>query len=117
MSISDHYKTGYTAIKNTEDNTGVVVTDTLSTDTSIGTSGVFSAHQREISGNELLKYASLQPDKMSRFYTAESGFTTNHWIKDLNGLYWQVVNVDNPHDLDEFYQIDAARGIKEIEQE
>ena len=115
MPIQDLFKTGYTAIKITEDNSGVVKTQTPSTDTTIGTAGVFEAHQRQLSGYEVFKYGHDGHEEMARFYTQVSGLTQKHLIKDLDGKYWSIVNIDDPHDLAEFLQIDTER--KQWEQE
>lgn len=118
MSISDLYITGWTAKKNTESqDSGGAVTNTLSTDTTIGTSGAFSACKRQLSGDEVKKYDHLEFDEIVRIYTGTSGLTTKHWILDPDGKLWNVQNPDNPHDLDEFYQIDATRGKFEKENE
>jgi len=118
MSIEDYFTTGWTAKKNTEAvDSGGAVTDTLSTDTSIGTAGVFSACKRQLSGRELERYAKKEYEEVYRIYTTTSGFTVKHWILDTDSLLWNVVNVNNPHDLDEFYQIDVVRSDFERENE
>lgn len=116
--IEDYYITGWTAKKNTEGvDSGGTVTNTLSTDTSIGTDGEFEAHKRQLSGNEVDEYNHLEFDEIVRIYTGITGLTTKHWIEDPDGKLWNVVNPDNPHDQDEFFQIDATRGKFEKENE
>jgi len=110
MSIEDLFVSGYTAIKNTEGrDAGGAVTNTLSTDTDIGTDGVFSAHQRQLSGDEILRYARFGVEEVARFYTQVTGLTTEHLITDLDGKEWNIINIDDPHDLGMFLQIDASR--------
>lgn len=119
MSISDLFVTGYTAKKNTE-STGSdfqEVTNTLSTDTDIGTAGVFSACQRQLTGRERDQYGRPSNWRIERFYTEATGLTMKHWILDPNGELWNIVNINNPHDRDEFFQIDGERKMFEKENE
>jgi len=106
-------ESGYTVYKKTEAvDSGGAENNTWSIDTSIGTSGAFSAQARQLSGDERLQYASLREAVIKRFYTETSGFTIEHAIQDPDGNDWNIINVDNSHDLDEFYQIDAELNKK-----
>ena len=118
MGITDLFVSGYTAKKNTEAvDAGGAVTDTLSTDTTIGTAGAFDAHQRQLSGYEAMRYQRPANIRVERFYADTTGLTVKHWISDPNGELWNIININNPHDLDEFYQIDAERKLFEVENE
>ena len=118
MGISDLFVSGYTAKKTMEASGDYAeVTDTLSTDTDIGTSGAFSACQRQLSGRELDVYARDGFQEVSRFYTETTGLTTNHWIEDPDGKFWNIININDPHGLGLWYQIDAKREFYEKENE
>lgn len=112
----DHLLTeSWTVLKNTEsvDSSSTVV-DSWSTDTSIGTSGVITAHFRNLSLNEIKQNESNEIVVDSRLYTENSGLTTKHRLKNSSNQIYNIMAVDNPHNLNEFYQVDLLREQSEV---
>jgi len=100
----------WTVLKNTGHvDSGGAVTGTWSTDTDIGTSGVISAHFRNLTICERNAMMKNEVAITARLYTISSGITEKHRLKNSDGEIYQIIAVDNPHNLDEFYQIDLAR--------
>lgn len=114
--ITDLFESGWTVKKNTESvDSGGAVTDTWSTDTTIGTSGVISAHIRQLSRDEVISEGRPEVVATHRVYTAVDSITEKHRLVSPDGEVFNVVAVDNPHELDEFLQIDVRRSEVEAE--
>ena len=61
---------------------------------------------RKLSGNEVLEYGKKQEKSTHMWYCDVSeNVSATSIIKDENDNYYNVVDVDNPHELDEFYQV------------
>ena len=119
MSIETCFVPGYVAYKTTKTSgSSNESIETLAIDYSIGASSKFPARQRQLSGFEANKFGFEGVEETQRFYTEyDVGLTQANWIKDLCGKLWNIVRVDNPHQLNEFLQIDATREQFERENE
>ena len=72
--------------------------------------GVFLAHSRRLSASEINARSKQEIVCTHRLYCTVSGITEKHRLSDPDGHKWDVIAVDNPHDMDEFYQIDLSRA-------
>lgn len=113
MYLTTLYNDGYTAKKITETNSGSIISKGLSTDTTIGNSGVFYARYRQLSEDEIIKNSKLEVVTDGRIYTSTSGLTNKHYILDPDGMLHKIVKINNPHQLNKFYQIDVIRSDEE----
>ena len=78
-------------------------------DTSIGTDGVFLAHSRMLAERETRIYEKMDVDTVKRIYCDVNALTIKHRLRDPNGQDWNIISVDNPHNFDEFLQVDIVR--------
>jgi hypothetical protein len=109
--ISDLMTESWTAQTMTEAvDSGGAITPTFATDTTIGASGVFVAHSRRLSASEINARSKPEIFCTHRLYCTVSGITEKHRLSDPNGDKWNVVAVEDPHNLGEFYQIDLTRS-------
>ena len=108
--IDDLYTESFTVQKNTEA-TGLdsIVTPTWSTDTTIGTAGVITGHIRILSERESAARGKMEVQSTHRVYTAVDSITEKHRLVHSDGRKFNVVSVDDPHELGEFMQIDVVR--------
>ena len=85
--------------------------DNYITDTDIGDSGNIKVHFRNLSLQEIKRFAKKNVIINARIYTNSLGITAQHMATDENGNKFNVVAVNNPHDLGEFYQIDLLNRL------
>ena len=110
MSIEDLYIDSFTVQANTQTTgTDSVVTHSWATATTIGTSGVITGHIRMLSNRERAARGKMEVQATHRIYTAVDSITEKHRLLHSDGRLFNIVSVDNPHEVDEFLQIDVVR--------
>ena len=101
----------WTVLKNTQTSDGSgYPQDTLATDTTVGDSGVVQAYFRNLRIDGFKKFGKHEVEVDGRLYIETSGITEKHFVKNDSGQTFNVVAVDNLHDVGELYQIDLHRS-------
>ena len=69
----------------------------------------FSGRLRILSAREAKVYGKEEIESTHRFYTAVADILNTDRLVDPDSVKYQILFVDNPHNLDKFLQIDCGR--------
>jgi len=99
MSIGSLYNQTFTVYNPT------FSTDHGSQTRTLGSGVSVSGRIRRLNGNEVFKYGKDQQDSTHRFYCPIGTTISMTSIVKHGDDYYEVVDPNNPHEMDEFYQI------------
>lgn len=99
MSISSLYNQSFTVYNPT------FSTDHGSLTRTLGSGSTVSGRVRKLNGNEIFEYGKEKEKSTHMFYCAKSNTVSATSIVKYGYDYYKVVDVDNPHEMDRFYQV------------
>ena len=103
MSIQDRYESGWVIQKATVTNTYGVLTTAWSTRENV------KGRRRELTSHERHDLEKSEVVADAVFYTNVTTVLSGDRLKDPDSDIWDVVSIDNPHDLDKFLVITLKR--------
>jgi SPP1 family predicted phage head-tail adaptor len=99
MAIDSLYNQSFTVYNPTFSNDHGSMTRTL------GDGSTVSGRIRKLNGNEVFEYGQEKEKSTHMFYCAKSNTITSISIVKYGDNYYKVVDVNNPHEMDRFYQV------------
>lgn len=107
MAIEDLYVSGFVIHRRAStakvDDGGALTKDDYASHLEV------SGRIRLLSASEVRTYGKEEVASTHRFYTAVADILNTDRVEDPDGVYYQILFVNNPHELDKFLQIDCMR--------